>query len=165
MQNLRKWATPLVVGSFLLMGVTGILMFFHLETMLGKVVHEWAGWLMVIGVGAHVVLNWRPMTLYLKRPLARLIMGAGAALTVATLLPIGGTGSPPVRSVMMAVSQADEATLMALAGLEVEAGRAILAEAGVALDPGQSLDAATEGDFAQQITAMSALFPAGGDDH
>ena len=39
----RQWTTPLVAGSFLLMGATGILMFFHWDTGLNKTVHEWLG--------------------------------------------------------------------------------------------------------------------------
>ncbi|WP_133487754.1 DUF4405 domain-containing protein [Aliiroseovarius marinus] len=164
MSTLRKWATPLTVGSFLVMGVTGTLMFFHMNTMLGKVIHEWAGWLMLIGVGAHILLNWRALTTYFKRPLAMWIMGVGAALTVATMLPIGGAGEPPIRSMVMAVTQADEATLMALSGHDLQEGRMLLSEAGVELQPGQSLADATGGDFGLQSAAMSALF-ASGEDH
>lgn len=40
----RNWATPLTIGSFLLMAVTGLLMFFHLDTGLNKAAHEWLGW-------------------------------------------------------------------------------------------------------------------------
>ena len=49
----RQWVTPLVAGSFLLMGVTGILMFFHWDSGLNKAAHEWLGWLMIIGVALH----------------------------------------------------------------------------------------------------------------
>jgi len=69
MSTLRNWATPLTVATFLFMGVTGILMFFHMDSALNKLLHEWGGWLMVIGVLAHLLLNWRPFTSYLKRPL------------------------------------------------------------------------------------------------
>ena len=31
MSTLRNWATPLTVATFLFMGVTGVLMFFHLK--------------------------------------------------------------------------------------------------------------------------------------
>lgn len=165
MSTLRKWATPLTVGSFLVMGVTGTLMFFHLNTMLGKVIHEWAGWLMLVGVGAHVVLNWRALTTYFKRPMAQWIMGVGAALTLATILPIGGAGEPPVRSMVMAVTLADEATLMALSGHNLQEGRTLLSAAGVDLQPGQSLADATDGDFGLQSAAMSALFASDATDH
>ncbi|KPN63232.1 protein of unknown function [Aliiroseovarius crassostreae] len=164
MLTLRQWATPLTVGSFLVMGVTGMLMFFRMNTFLGKVIHEWAGWMMLIGVGAHILLNWRALTTYFKRPLAMWIMSVGAALTLATLLPVGGTNGPPIRSVVMAVAQADEATLMALSGHDLQEGRTLLSEAGVDLQPGQSLADATDGDFGLQSAALSALF-ASGDDH
>ncbi|EWS63204.1 hypothetical protein Y695_03563 [Hydrogenophaga sp. T4] len=40
----RPWITPLVMGSFALSAVTGVLMFFHLDTGLNKAAHEcWAG--------------------------------------------------------------------------------------------------------------------------
>ncbi|WP_424939575.1 DUF4405 domain-containing protein [Aliiroseovarius sp. S253] len=165
MSTLRKWATPLTVGSFLVMGVTGTLMFFHLNTMVGKVIHEWAGWLMLVGVGAHIVINWRALTIYFKRPLALWIMGVGAALTIATLLPIGGAVEPPVRNMVMAVAQADEATLMALSGHDLQQGRELLSEAGVTLQPGQSLADATDGNFGLQTAAMSVLFTSDTDDH
>lgn len=163
MSTLRKWATPLTVGSFLVMGVTGTLMFFRLNTMVGKVIHEWAGWLMLVGVGAHIVLNWRALTTYFKRPLAIWIMGVGAVLTIATVLPIGSAVETPVRRMVMAVAQADEATLMALSGYDLQEGRALLSAAGVALQPGQSLADATAGDVGLQSAAMSALFSSGGD--
>lgn len=36
----REWATPLTIGSFLLIAVTGVLMFFHLDSGLNKLAHE-----------------------------------------------------------------------------------------------------------------------------
>lgn len=74
----RSWATPLTVGAFPLISVTGILMFFHLETGLSKAAHEWLGWFLVAGVAAHLWLNGRAFTTYFKRPAAVAIMGAGA---------------------------------------------------------------------------------------
>ena len=54
----REWATPLTIGLFILMAVTGILMFFHLDSRLNKLAHEWLGWLFVVGVVAHAAANW-----------------------------------------------------------------------------------------------------------
>ena len=55
----RKWVTPLVGGSFLLIAVTGILMFFHVDTGLNKVAHEWLGLLMVVAIILHIMLNFK----------------------------------------------------------------------------------------------------------
>ena len=43
----RESATPLTIGSFLLIAITGVLMFFHLDSGLNKLAHEWLGWAMI----------------------------------------------------------------------------------------------------------------------
>ena len=62
-------------------------MFFHLDTATMKTFHEWAGFILVAAVVAHVVLNWRAFTLYFKRPLAQLIMVLGVVALGATFVP------------------------------------------------------------------------------
>ena len=113
MKSLRSWATPLVIGSFLIMGVSGVLMFFHLNTTLMKGVHEWAGWALLLGVVAHVVLNWRAFSTYFKRPLAAGIMGLGAVVLAATFLPVSAPqgGGDFTRTAMMALSGGQIETL------------------------------------------------------
>ena len=53
----REIATPLTIGIFLIMSVTGILMFFHWDTGFNKLAHEWLGWLMVVAVVLHILAN------------------------------------------------------------------------------------------------------------
>lgn len=157
MSGLRKWATPLTVGTFLIMGVTGVLMFFHLESMLNKVIHEWAGWAMVVGVGAHLVLNWRAFTTYFKRPLAKGIMVFSALLLVVSFLPTNGGGNP----MKMAVDKMQDApveAVIAVSGMGLADGMQALADAGVDVAMGQSLSAASGGDRGVQMAAMQALF-------
>lgn len=137
---LRSWATPLTVGSFVLISVTGILMFFHLETGLGKVAHEWLGWVLVAGVAAHLWLNRRPFTTYFKRPAAMAIMGTGALVLVASLLmPVGGAGSVPVRQILGSLTTAPISTLAMLAGKEEASLLAALAAAHPGVTADQSL--------------------------
>lgn len=54
----RSWATPLTAGSFIVLAVTGLLMFFHLDRGLNHLAHEWIGWLLVVGVACHVAANF-----------------------------------------------------------------------------------------------------------
>ena len=35
--TLRRWATPLTIGAFMLMSIAGILMFFHINPGISKV--------------------------------------------------------------------------------------------------------------------------------
>lgn len=157
MSGLRKWATPLTVGTFLIMGVTGVLMFFHLESTLNKVIHEWAGWAMLVGVGAHLVLNWRAFTTYLKRPLAKGIMGISALLLVVSFIPTGQEGNP----MKMAAEKMQEAPIeavIAVSGMDLAEGMQVLAEAGVDVSEGQSLSEASGGKRGVQMAALRALF-------
>ena len=157
MKSLRIWATPLTVGSFLIMGVTGILMFFHVDSGLNGFIHEWAGWAMVVGVGAHLAMNWRAFSTYFKRPLAKGIMGLGAVLLALSFVPVEGGGSP-VQSVMQAVAQSDVQTVIALSGQELDTGLALLAEAGIAAQADAQMQDITGGDRGVQMQVIETLF-------
>ncbi len=160
MSTLRNWATPLTVATFLFMGVTGVLMFFHLDSTLNKLLHEWGGWLMVIGVLAHLLLNWRPFTTYLKRPLAKGIMGLGAVVLAVSFWPVSSGGSP-VQQVMQAVAQSDVATVIALSGQELDAGLKALTAAGLVADSSTTMAELTGGTRALQMQVIDVLFGAG----
>jgi len=76
----RPWITPLVIGAFLISAVTGVLMFFHLDSGLNKTVHEWLSWAMVIGVGLHVLLNVTAFKRYFTQTTGRWVMGSMALI-------------------------------------------------------------------------------------
>lgn len=90
--RVRTWAGPLTIGSFAVVAVTGILMFFHLNSGLMKLAHEWLGWLLVVAVIAHVTINWRPFLNYFYKPAAITIMATLIVLGVLSFLPGGHAG-------------------------------------------------------------------------
>lgn len=54
----REWATPLTIGCFIIMSITGILMFFHYDQGLNKIFHQWVSWAFIGGVFVHILSNW-----------------------------------------------------------------------------------------------------------
>lgn len=94
MSKLRRIATPLTIGASLLMGATGVLMFFHAGSGTAKLAHEWVGLAFIAIIGLHVAVNLRPFTAHLRRPPARIAIAAFGALLAATFLPLdpGGGG-------------------------------------------------------------------------
>lgn len=94
--SLRRWATPLVIGAFLLMSATGVLMFFELDAGLVTVTHQWFSWAFLLGAGAHIALNWRPFRNHLKSGWARASIAAFAALTMAALFSWGMITGPQI---------------------------------------------------------------------
>ena len=98
MNYLKPWATPLTIGAFAIMATTGLLMFFHLDSGLNKVAHEWVGWAMVTGVVAHAALHWRSFKRYLTDLRnGQVIIAAFVLLLAASFLAPGkeGEGLPP----------------------------------------------------------------------
>ncbi len=88
---LRRWATPLTIGAFLLMAVTGVLMFFHVQLGLIRVAHEWLSWLMVIAVGVHITVHWKLFSRYFQHKPSIAIIGAlTLLLTTSMLIPNNG---------------------------------------------------------------------------
>lgn len=160
MKSLRSWATPLIIGSFLIMGVSGALMFFHAETTLMKVVHEWAGWAMVIGAVAHLALNWRAFTTYFKRPLATGIMGLSAVVLALTFLPVSGPegGGDFTRTAMRALSGGEIGTLAALSGTDTETVLAQLGAAGVEARATDTPASLSHGDRGAEMQILSTIF-------
>lgn len=157
MKMIRKFATPLTMGAFLLSAVTGVLMFFHLDTGLNKAAHEWLSWAMVIGVALHIAVNYRAFSLYLKKPLALGVVGVFAAFLLASFFPLAGTAGSPVAAIMQGLGQASVERVIALTGEDISAGLARLDAIGVTAEPGQTIAVLAGGDRGQQAAILSAL--------
>lgn len=164
MSSLRKWATPVTIAAFAIMAVTGILMFFHAETVLNKVIHEYASWVFVIGAALHVVVNWRAFTLHFRRWPARIAAGALGALLVASFLPIGpnaGAGVSPQRAAVSAMMRAPLSAIAAVTGEAPEALVARMQAAGYEhAAPGATVADLAQGDKGRLMGGVSlALTP------
>lgn len=160
MKRLRTWATPLTITTFMIMSVTGSLMFFHANTGMNKLVHEWVGLAMVAAVVVHLTLNWRPFTTYFKRPLAISLMSAGVIVLAGSFFFSAGEQSGPrgMDAVIRSVARAPVETLAHLAGQDTETVLAELGATGVtatATDTPMSLAA---GDRAAEMEILSAIF-------
>lgn len=62
------------------MAITGALMFFHLDSGLNHDAHEWLGWAMIAGVGAHITANFSNLRNHLNSNSGRAIIGASLLL-------------------------------------------------------------------------------------
>ena len=114
---LRSWATPMVIGSFAIMAVTGILMFFHLDSGLNKTAHEWAGLVMVAATVAHVLMNWRAFAIYFKRPLAQVLIAGGVGVLGLSFMSFGnGAARPDLRALVGGMGAARIETLAQISG-------------------------------------------------
>lgn len=165
----RDWATPLMLGVFGLMAVTGILMFFHANSHLQEEVHQWAGWVVVVAAVGHVAANWLGFRRYFTgwKPKVALLVGASALVLAGSFVSLGGgeeAASPPAIAIG-ALTQAPIAQVAPLFGRTGAQAVQALQAAGVAVQgEADTLQAATGGDRGQVGKALSVLAakPAGG---
>jgi len=162
--TLRSWATPLIVATFIVVGVSGVMLFFHMRSGLITFSHIWIGFAMFAAVVAHLWLNWRPFLLYFRRPLPAAIMAAGVVIVALSFWPVssteGGETRGPgadLRLVMGAMGNARVATLAELSGKTPEAVIAALAEQGVSgAGADDTVAKLAGGDRARQSLILSA---------
>jgi hypothetical protein len=157
----REWATPLTIGVFALMAVTGLLMFFHLDSSLQKAVHEWAGWVVVAAAAFHVVANWLGFKRYFKAGMGGAIIAVCALVIGASFVSLGGSGgetmSPPAIA-MKAISQAPLKSVAPLFGKSSEQALQALAATGVTLpSDAASIGSVTGPDRERLAHALQAL--------
>lgn len=147
----REWATPLTIGAFALMVVTGVLMFFHLETGLNKLAHEWLGWVLVVGAAAHVSVNWICFKRYfINSQTGRAILAASLVLIACTFISPPGLhngGPPPPVLAFQALTKAPLSNVAYLTGRPVEQMMDELSKAGIQVpNADTSLESVAAGD-------------------
>jgi len=156
----HEWATPITIGAFGLMAVTGLLMFFHSDIGLNKAAHEWLGWLMVAGVGLHTAVHWRAFKRYfVSSATGRGILVAFALILIASFAPVAGKSAPPPVMAMNAIARAPISAVAPLTGRPAETLVKQLQKAGLAVSGPDSSIASAAGDNRElQAKAMSVLF-------
>ena len=162
--TLRRWATPLTIGAFMLMSITGILMFFHINPGISKVAHEWLSWAMVIGVGLHVVTNWKVFSRYFSQKAAVGIIGLFAILTIASMLIPGGDerrGPPGAMQASQVLLNAPLDKLAGITGSTLEGLQVKLREQGLKLDAAMvSLDEVAKQNQRNPVEVLNGVIAA-----
>jgi hypothetical protein len=157
----RNWATPLTAGAFIVLAVTGLLMFFHLDRGLNHLAHEWLGWLLVFGVLCHVTANFLGFKKHITGNL-------GKAVIVAFLLILGlsfiqpeerkkppGWAQPVKALAFMPLNE-----LAIVAKMSVEEVRERLTDDGLTpVSDDQSIKDLVGHNLRQQVKALNAIFP------
>ncbi|TGM12801.1 DUF4405 domain-containing protein [Leptospira selangorensis] len=84
----KEFVTPYLVFIFLIVGATGVLMFFHLLDDYTKVVHEFLGVSFVVFAIFHIRMNWSSIKNYAKKK--QLLLPSIAILIISIAFIVGG---------------------------------------------------------------------------
>jgi len=159
----RPWITPLVIGSFLLLSVTGVLMFFHLDTGVNKTAHQWLSWAMVGGVALHVALNFPAFKRYFSQRAARWVIAFFVILLALSFVPLkGAKKAPGYASSVRALAQTPITTLAQVADTSPEEMRNRLEDAGLSpTSNNQSISDLMGTDLRAQIALLDQVLNVG----
>ena len=89
----RRWITPLMVGSMLVSGMSGTLMFFDVANDLQEEIHEWLGIVLMSGAICHVLLNFQSLKKQLQTSRGKWIfVGFATLMELSFFGGFGGDG-------------------------------------------------------------------------
>ncbi|NTW51254.1 MAG: DUF4405 domain-containing protein [Chlorobiaceae bacterium] len=158
---MKSWATPLVIATFIISGVTGILMFFHKGDGFVKPVHEWLSWALVSGGAIHVAANWKLFKAYFTRRAGIAIISTGLIITVASItVPMkeGPGGNPAIR-INKALAAAPLETLGTIVKLTPEQAVSKLEKSGLKVTgAGQSVKEIAAANGKKENQVLGTLF-------
>lgn len=154
----REWVTPITVGAFLLTAATGILMFFHLSSGVGKFIHEWLSWILVGSVVLHAILNFAALKKYLSTKNGALIVGAFLVILLASFFPTAKKSEPSFARPIRALSEVPLSTLANVAKLTPQQLLERLSQAGIqSTSEQQTLSELTGNDINKQARILNAI--------
>ena len=88
-KKIRTTLNPSLILTFIIVGLTGIMMMFHIEAGGIKHLHEWMSIVFLILSVIHLCLNWKILLAYPKKP-AVVVSAIGICLLAGLLLMSGG---------------------------------------------------------------------------
>lgn len=95
----RNYVTPFISLVFLVVGLSGLLMLFHILDGYTEVVHELLGLFFIVCAVFHVLLNWKALKIHFKKGV--FIPALCAVITLSIALVVWERMSPPVDTIII----------------------------------------------------------------
>lgn len=95
----RSFITPLITIIFLVVALSGLLMFFHIFDGYTEVVHEILGVIFVVFSVLHIILNWKALKIHFKKRV--FILSTIVVAVISILLVIQQQKSPKFDTILI----------------------------------------------------------------
>lgn len=136
----RDFATSFSVALFLIVGVSGVLMFFHLFDKYTKNLHEILGLLFVAIIFAHIWVNWKSMRGYFTKKIFALALFLTFLVTLGFVVDSDSKGENPKIVILHSMLKAPMESSLKVLGIDEKVALLKLQESGVSLDKKESID-------------------------
>lgn len=137
----RVIATSLTAGIFLIIGISGLMLFFHISDGLVKSLHEYLGVAFVVVAILHVIYNWASMKNYFTKKVflvlsaCILIVSGGFVYNANTT----SSGANPKEALIVSMLNAPLENAIIILGSDLENAQIKLQAAGLAINGESSL--------------------------
>lgn len=154
---LRRYATQVTTALALVVGVSGVMMFFHLGQDAVEGLHEWLGMAFVVAAVLHAVRHRHGVVAMMGQTRMRLLFAAAAVATFAFVALPSAKGPNPFHQATEAMMRAPLKDVAPVVGVSVQDLTARLRAAGFAVaDSTQSLEAIARTQGAHPAELMAA---------
>lgn len=158
---LRKYATQATAALAVVVGVTGVMMFFHLAKPQVEPMHEWLGMVFAAVAVLHALRHRRAFAAMLEQPRMRAISAVTVAAAIAFLAFTPSKPANPFRMATEVVVRAPLADLAPLLGVSQQELTARLHSAGIAAaDPHHSIESLAQAQGTDRIHLLAAVLGA-----
>lgn len=135
----RNYVTPFISLLFVVVGLSGLLMFFHLFDGYTEVVHEVLGLFFTISAVFHILLNWKALKIHFKK--AVFLPALFGVIMITSLLVVMERLYPPVDlQIMNRIIKAPVRDAFQALNINYEEANIKLKAKGIAIENAQSLE-------------------------
>ncbi|MGE5517101.1 MAG: DUF4405 domain-containing protein [Bacteroidota bacterium] len=154
---LRRYATQATAVLALVVGVSGVMMFFHLGQDAVEGLHEWLGMAFAVAAGLHALRHRHGVAAMMGQPRTRVLFAAAAIATVAFVVLPAAKGPNPFHQATEAMMRAPLKNVAPVLGIPEQELTARLRAAGFAVaDTTLSLDTIARSQNAHPAALMAA---------
>ncbi len=139
-KRVRTLATSVTTTGFILVGVSGVMLYFHLFEASVKQMHELLGLLFVAGAVVHVAVNWKQMKGYFSRKTFLGVAAAGLLVAAGFVTNASVAGDDPKKTVIVSVLKAPLEQSLPLLGVEKAAFKKKLTQNGIYLNNSTTIE-------------------------
>lgn len=108
---IKKYATPLITGLFLVSAISGTALFFHWMPGMFHSMHVWLSMVLLLPFVLHMWRNWPQFLLYFRTSSMLLACGLSLVAAIAFMLTTGHVGGNPTRQLFPLLTHAPLNTL------------------------------------------------------
>lgn len=153
--------TPLAMGGFVAVAVTGVALFYRWRVSIVIAAHEWIGMAFIVMALWHGFSHWRSIQHYLRRRPSLVafvcVPAVALALILATMAP--DNGAP--RAVLAVMAKHNVKEIVPLLSTTEDAAMAALAAQGIHPEKDQSIEAAARAANLSPYFALTVMAGSG----